>query len=202
MQTKMKVKPALRSGIDPESPAIKVWNGAEFQLVNCGILPWESVTKSEIQVTWDVSSFVFAIHFHTQTLKVKQHAVFSLPSLLVCTGNGRSLRCKRSRTKSLSYIHIPHSGVRKLEREQKLDRPFVREYLLRRLVREFSIRVNTSRSIHQGWGRRFPCNDRTDEVKKSFIIWPFSAEIKKKTGSFFLYPFARARGHSRSCSLK
>ena len=30
-----------------------------------------------------------------------------------------------------------------------------------------------ARSIHQGQGLRFPCNDRTDEVNKSFIIWPF-----------------------------
>ena len=30
-----------------------------------------------------------------------------------------------------------------------------------------------ARSIHQGRGLRFPCNDRTDEVNKLFIIWPF-----------------------------
>ena len=30
-----------------------------------------------------------------------------------------------------------------------------------------------ARSIHQGLGLRFPCNDRTDEVNKLFIIWPF-----------------------------
>ena len=28
-------------------------------------------------------------------------------------------------------------------------------------------------SIHQGRGLRLPCNDRTDEVNKLFIIWPF-----------------------------
>ena len=30
-----------------------------------------------------------------------------------------------------------------------------------------------ARSIHQNRGLRFPCNDRTDEVNKLFIIWPF-----------------------------
>ena len=27
--------------------------------------------------------------------------------------------------------------------------------------------------IHQGRGLKFPCNDRTGEVNKLFIIWPF-----------------------------
>ena len=61
------------------------------------------------------------------------------------------------------------------------------------------------RSIHQGQGLRFPCNDRTDEVNKLFIIWPFSAiqkkNIIKNTGSNFQHPLARERGHLRSCSL-
>ena len=26
----------------------------------------------------------------------------------------------------------------------------------------------------EGRGLRFPCNDRTDEVNKLFIIWPFN----------------------------
>ena len=39
----------------------------------------------------------------------------------------------------------------------------------------------------------------TDDVNKLFIIWPFSAG--EKTGSVFQYPFARARGHSKSYSL-
>ena len=30
-----------------------------------------------------------------------------------------------------------------------------------------------ARSIHQGQGLRFSRNDRTDEVNKLFIIWPF-----------------------------
>ena len=30
-----------------------------------------------------------------------------------------------------------------------------------------------ARSIPQGQGLRFPCNDRTDEVNKLYIIWPF-----------------------------
>ena len=30
-----------------------------------------------------------------------------------------------------------------------------------------------ARSIHQGLGLRFPCNDRADEVNKLFIVWPF-----------------------------
>ena len=28
-----------------------------------------------------------------------------------------------------------------------------------------------ARSIHQGRGLRFPCNDRTDEVNKLFILY-------------------------------
>ncbi len=35
------------------------------------------------------------------------------------------------------------------------------------------------RSIHQGRGLRFPCNDRTDEVNKLFIIRPLSTIQKK-----------------------
>ena len=38
--------------------------------------------------------------------------------------------------------------------------------------------------MHQGQGLRFPRNDRTDDVNKLFIIWPFSAFLKgynKKT---------------------
>ena len=30
-----------------------------------------------------------------------------------------------------------------------------------------------ARLILQGRGLRFPCNDRTDEVNKLFITWPF-----------------------------
>ena len=30
-----------------------------------------------------------------------------------------------------------------------------------------------ARSMPQGRGLRFPCNDRADEVNKLFIIWPF-----------------------------
>ena len=37
-----------------------------------------------------------------------------------------------------------------------------------------------SRSIHQGRGLRFLCNDRTDEVNKLFIIWPFLALFLKR----------------------
>ena len=37
-----------------------------------------------------------------------------------------------------------------------------------------------ARSLHQGLGLRFPRNERTDEVNKLFIIWPFSASVKKK----------------------
>ena len=49
------------------------------------------------------------------------------------------------------------------------------------------------RSIHQGRGLRFPCNDRTGEVNKLFIICPFLAlEYNKNTGSKFPHPFARA----------
>ena len=32
-----------------------------------------------------------------------------------------------------------------------------------------------AKSIHQGRGLRFPCNDRKGEVNKLFIIWPFLA---------------------------
>ena len=35
------------------------------------------------------------------------------------------------------------------------------------------IDLTIARSIHQGRGLRFPCNDRTDEVNRLFIIWPF-----------------------------
>ena len=30
-----------------------------------------------------------------------------------------------------------------------------------------------AKPTHQGWGLRFPCNDRTNEVNKLSIIWPF-----------------------------
>ena len=30
-----------------------------------------------------------------------------------------------------------------------------------------------ARSMHQGRGLRFPCNDRADEVNKLFILRPF-----------------------------
>ena len=33
--------------------------------------------------------------------------------------------------------------------------------------------TEATRSIHQGRGLRFPCNDRMDEVNKLFILWPF-----------------------------
>ena len=46
------------------------------------------------------------------------------------------------------------------------------------------------RGQHQGRGLRFPCNDRTDEVNKLFIICPN-----------FPYPLGHAKGHLRSCSL-
>ena len=38
--------------------------------------------------------------------------------------------------------------------------------------------VLTSR--HQGRGLRFPCNDRTGEVNKLFIIWPFLVLFLKR----------------------
>ena len=39
--------------------------------------------------------------------------------------------------------------------------------------RPWCIDRGIARSILQGWGLRFPCNDQTDEIYKLFIIWPF-----------------------------
>jgi len=90
MQTKMPVIPARRSGTDPEASTQprrqgllhfskwRVWGrgcfqrtksgvALKFQLMNCGILPGESVEQktAELQATRDdVSSFVFAIQFN------------------------------------------------------------------------------------------------------------------------------------------
>ena len=38
--------------------------------------------------------------------------------------------------------------------------------------REWGHYRELARSIHQGRGLRFPCNDRKDEVNKWFIMWP------------------------------
>ena len=45
---------------------------------------------------------------------------------------------------------------------------------------------------YQGWGLRFPCNERTDEVNKLVIIWLFYGNKNKKKwhvegGLFFLF---------------
>ena len=37
------------------------------------------------------------------------------------------------------------------------------------------------KSMHQGRGLRFPCNDRKGEVNKLFITWPFFSAILKNT---------------------
>ena len=47
--------------------------------------------------------------------------------------------------------------------------------------RPWCIDRGIARSTHQGRGLRFPCNDRTNEVNKLFIIWPFLALFLKRT---------------------
>ena len=51
--------------------------------------------------------------------------------------------------------------------------PRVRSLQVNLRPRPWCIDRAIARSIHHGRGLRFPCNDRTDEVNKLFIIWPF-----------------------------
>ena len=62
-----------------------------------------------------------------------------------------------------------------------------------------------ARSIHQGRGLKFPCNDRTDEVNKLFIIWLFSFILNKntiKTPEVIFHILLRALWLSSSLTLK
>ena len=53
------------------------------------------------------------------------------------------------------------------------NKPTVRSLQGNFRPRPWCIDRGIARSILQGWGLRFPCNDQTDEIYKLFIIWPF-----------------------------
>ena len=53
------------------------------------------------------------------------------------------------------------------------NKPTVRSLQGNFRPRPWCIDRGVARSILQGWGLRFPCNDQTDEIYKLFIIWLF-----------------------------
>ena len=83
---------------------------------------------------------------------------------------------------------IPHSGFLLLMLRSQTGCKFQVKIIIYYLLSDSEVITGKSqtkaiaRSIHQGRGLRFPCNDRTGEVNKLqgvFIIWPFLALLLK-----------------------